>query len=528
MSVPLTGLAGIFTRWDAIASILNNLNNWRGTGWQIVSSLIGNGTTTTVTTPRAHGYTTGDTVLVSGASPTTPNGSFTITVTTTTAFTYLSSYNGTATGLIECAKTAGVGNGFVSVSPLVNSLYAQFPATDQAQTTALYSTLSSYQGIHSTLTQYLQSLAQSLLMSMVQDDSPQPVQSVSNAMSYLISQISGAAQSVQKPLITTSITVGGSNIGNGTLAVSVLGPNGLQLDYLFPENISLLCTADGQSGGVAAQEQFAVLGPAAETDPLNWDWPLGSGVNTALNAIDFLQNNAGGNVLTNSGFQTQTVANTPDNWPIQTGTPGTTITAATGANVYRGTQALGFIGNSAELTSIYQPFGASPGTSAVLQPLTQYGLEVVDKVSSVPAAGALEIALTDGNGNIVNDAQGNPNVLTLGLSTATTSFVPHTFFIRTPAVTPATGYRVRVRLSTALSTGSTVYFQLGANQPSPLYTGGPLACLWAGSTNFIQQDKFTLGVTNALSSRWQLFLERVFQMRSLGLQMPSSNSPTIS
>jgi hypothetical protein len=46
-------------------------------------------TTATVTTATPHGLTTGDTVMISGATPTLYNGSFTITVTTPSAFTYV-------------------------------------------------------------------------------------------------------------------------------------------------------------------------------------------------------------------------------------------------------------------------------------------------------------------------------------------------------------------------------------------------------------------------------------------------------
>ena len=50
-------------------------------------------TTATVTTTGAHGLSTGDLVTVSGATPTAYNGSFTITVTGTTTFTYVMGSN---------------------------------------------------------------------------------------------------------------------------------------------------------------------------------------------------------------------------------------------------------------------------------------------------------------------------------------------------------------------------------------------------------------------------------------------------
>lgn len=53
-----------------------------------VSEALGSGTTITVTTAGLHGLTTGDTVYVFGATEPEYNGLYTVTVTSTTAFTY--------------------------------------------------------------------------------------------------------------------------------------------------------------------------------------------------------------------------------------------------------------------------------------------------------------------------------------------------------------------------------------------------------------------------------------------------------
>lgn len=53
-----------------------------------VASITFSTTTATATTGSAHGYATGDTINISGATPTTYNGDFTVTVTGATTFTY--------------------------------------------------------------------------------------------------------------------------------------------------------------------------------------------------------------------------------------------------------------------------------------------------------------------------------------------------------------------------------------------------------------------------------------------------------
>lgn len=55
---------------------------------QTISSITRSTTTATLTTATAHGLSTGNFVIVSGASPSTYNGEYSITVTSATTFTY--------------------------------------------------------------------------------------------------------------------------------------------------------------------------------------------------------------------------------------------------------------------------------------------------------------------------------------------------------------------------------------------------------------------------------------------------------
>lgn len=74
-----------------------------------VSSITRSSTTATVTTAQAHGYQTGASVKISGATQTEYNGVFTITVTSTTTFTYTVSGSpatpATGTILVELLQT---------------------------------------------------------------------------------------------------------------------------------------------------------------------------------------------------------------------------------------------------------------------------------------------------------------------------------------------------------------------------------------------------------------------------------------
>lgn len=74
---------------------------YNGTQWQVVSgasaqtisSITNSGTTATVTTASAHGLTTGNFVAVSGVTPSAYNGTYRITVTSATTFTYTMASN---------------------------------------------------------------------------------------------------------------------------------------------------------------------------------------------------------------------------------------------------------------------------------------------------------------------------------------------------------------------------------------------------------------------------------------------------
>jgi hypothetical protein len=63
-----------------------------------ISTLSGDGTTTTIVTPVAHRVTTGESYTISNTSDSATHGTFIATVVNSTTFTVLSSFNGSATG----------------------------------------------------------------------------------------------------------------------------------------------------------------------------------------------------------------------------------------------------------------------------------------------------------------------------------------------------------------------------------------------------------------------------------------------
>lgn len=573
MTVPLTGTNGLFTRLGVIEGALSGLNNYLGgntpppavlststsagtlgagtyyvrntynsvagetlASFETSVVLSGTGEVIVQSPPPYQGATSWNCYISSSVGTETKQGSAVAIGTNYTQSAALS-----AGSALPTANTFY--DGLKAIGPVSDAIAAQFASLDQNLINALYQTRDQYRTIHTSWQNYLVSLAQATLVQMVNNDTPLAVKDVTHAMQVLISQMKANAQSVQKPTIAATSTPG-TNTGAGTLAVSTIGPNGLQLDYEFNEVIQALCTTDGQStSGTAGQETFSFYSPIAEQNEAQWDWPLGSGLNGySLNAVDATVNGVAGQLLQNGAFGKWTNASVgPDNWLINVGTVGTNINQATGVNVYKGSSGLGFLGDGSTLQSISQAFNVTPstagnsgGTSLVLYPLTVYCLNFALKVSSVPAAGVIQFSLTDGSNNLISNFQGNAQLLSINLPTqGTTSFLFHTIFFQTPAANPSTGYRLNIKFTTALSSGVSCYVGHVALTPGVQpYKGGPFISLFSGNPNFILGDSFSINVNNHYDSRWQKSLERLFGMRNLVLQqpytqVPSSASPTI-
>ena len=95
---------------------------------QTISSITHTGTTATLTTAAAHGLVSGNYVTISGAAPSAYNGSFVITVTGVTTFTYVMASspasNATTVGTYTVLGITGVDSStFISVNLFKNRLY---------------------------------------------------------------------------------------------------------------------------------------------------------------------------------------------------------------------------------------------------------------------------------------------------------------------------------------------------------------------------------------------------------------------
>jgi hypothetical protein len=414
-----------------------------------------------------------------------------------------------------------------------DSLFDQF--TSQPDRTWVRDLLDGYEGL---LTIPVGGLslgvadAQRILLEMVLADNPSAGTSIPAAVQEVITQMLANSDGVSECAVTSVATPLAGIQGTGVIVVGVLRGDGKKRQNLIAENAVVVCEIDSYSGGATAgQEQFRFTGAPLTADRLSYNWPDGSGASWPFLAIDAAAAaDANGNLLTNSDFETFTVTNTPDNWAIEAGTAGTQILESSAAPYY-GTKNIRFVGNATG-AAISQTFNNTDGTSPTMLPEVNYALSFWGKITTAPAAGVLRIELTDSANTVIADSAGVNNQYNLTLSTAATVWTNYTAVFRAPKVIP-TGMKLRVRLSTALSVASTLDLDhMALAQMQVPYPGGPNVAVFGGAVAFSRGDGWTVADTNDRNSAlylatWNGLMDRLFQMRENGLQLPFRGSPTV-
>lgn len=427
--------------------------------------------------------------------------------------------------LLGGTATSGVTANWVTRANALDTRYGASPA-QQKVLDSLYQSLTSWQGSQSGFLTAIRKIAQDTLVEMVHADTPLASKTVANAMAVLIQQMVGASASVNASAVAAGAQASvGSPTGTPSIVTSLLRKDGLTREYAIPETIRFTCTSDSGTGSTAGREPFSVTTPAAVSDTLAWNWPAGSGSTKSITAVDSSVD-AGANVLTNSDFESFTT-NTPDNWSVVVGAAGTDILAAGSSDAFDSTSnALEFTYNAGTpLSSIVQTLNNVSGSTGTLKPSTVYCINSYMKKGSsgLTGNGTVEISLVDGSNTQVTDDAGNDCKITQVAADLTTSYAAVKGSFVTPKVMPST-YKIRVRLSVAIAdSGESVFIDnLAITEGTELYVGGPVVALFTGATNPVKGDAYTVAITNTYGAIQKGF-DRLFNMRSLGLQLPSDS-----
>jgi hypothetical protein len=476
MTIPLVGSQGLFTRLGHIAGLINNVNGYLGT-----------------------------------SSPTA-----------------LSTW-GTTVPIID------IGHAF-------DNIFAQYVTTDKNLINNLYPTRDSYRQAHQSLTNFLgaqgSGLAAQTLLQMVNEDVPQKGgPTVQGCLTELIRQMTSSGDSVTKPTVTATVASVVAT-GDTQIIASVLGPSGIQRDYIYAEVVNMLCTVSsrGTSGFV---DTFTAQGNPLASGLLNWDFPTGtgfngSGCNATIATCDSRVPGSGNGQIIINPFQTfNTTPNVPDSWTIQLGSAGVDFFAGGSSASYLGTNCLQITGTGTN-AELRQPL-------TTLQPSTVYAISVRVKSSGAGlVAGVLEFDLYDTvAAAVLTDANSVACALTVGFGAVTAAYAVFGGFVRTPAILPNNNTNIVFRLkeTTPFTNGQSMFIDALAFEPAQdLYGtpgGGPFVAAFGGKTRAALNDKFTLtmansALTNPYVVTWQKALMQLFSPAQYGLQINSSAGPTIS
>ena len=388
----------------------------------------------------------------------------------------------------------------------------------------------------------VQSLAAATVNRKVFRDNPQLGQTLTNAnttasIQEVIRQMKLAGATVLNMTVGITPPAAFTGGGNGVMVASAKRPlDGLVLENSYAETLTVVCSSDSYSGGATAgNEGFTVTGAGSQSDVFAFNWPLGSGASSSLQAINGNSSNSNNNILANSGFDNWTAAGIPNNFVLVTGAAGTNINQETSL-VYDGAAAIRLTGDASNtLTQWTQQFNSGAGTSTSLTPQTQYAFNVFLRRDGVAAGqGILAIDLVDNNNNTIKDANGAANTFNIDLTALTTVYAPFNVAFRTPVVLPAT-QSLRFRLTTSLTNNRSVYIDKAAmGLMTQIYTSGPFLANFSGSIPYVFGDYMLVPVTNSRGAggtldSFQCFCSRALpQIISNEFLLPSSPTPTLS
>ena len=342
--------------------------------------------------------------------------------------------------------------------------------------------------------------------------------------------MTGVASVLSSTVTSTSSAVSGI-VGNGARILSVINiPDGTSLQNVIPEKGNLLCTTDSYANGATAgQETFTFTAEPAESDKWAVTWPTGSGVTQTVTATG-----PDNNLIVDGNFEEWT-GTSPTDWTISVGVAGTTVVKSTAVFYPWDTTgtSLSFVGNSSVLHSIYQAFDSTIN-SIVLAPLTSYALCFRLSGNGVlVSAGTFNASLRTSAGAAISSPAGVSNTYDIQIDTLTTSWETYTVEFITPKNIPSDARLVFDISVAGIDTGEIVYIDsVMFVAMTPLYEQGPRVAVFAGSTPFVNSDGWVITDANAYGGggsldNFQTLFDRLFDMRSLGIQLPHAGSPTI-
>lgn len=303
------------------------------------------------------------------------------------------------------------------------------------------------------------------------------------------------ASTVSASLSSTATT----NVGNGVLLLSVLGPDGQPDQRIFSETLTVRCSDDRFGGASAGQERLRITGfPAQRVTSYRTQ---GSG------SYEGLTVSAGANLLANGDFETFTTANTPDNWTLGTGAvAGSTVLAeSTLLHAATSTAALRLASNATT-----SAMTVSQSLSDAVHVYRRYAAGVwLRKNGTVNAGSTLQIAIKGTGFTTVNLFNADP-------STLTTAYALHSAWFGTAEQIPS-DLRMEIAWTNATASGATGQVLI---DDAAVVAGVSFSyvyyAIFRGSVDLVVGDEWTVTTTNDEAGVFQSFFGRFYDA-----QLPS-------
>lgn len=370
-------------------------------------------------------------------------------------------------------------------------------------------------------------VAEGVLIDSVTTNDPLIPATVEACLIELVDQMKNDNETVQK--IANTVTVSDPS-GLNIVRVALVNSDGGINQHTIAEKIRLEVTSDSFTGGTAAgNETLTVIAKDAAADVFNYDYPAGSGSTVTLERTNMNASASEGNSVANGNFNlfdidTPTI---PNNWNAITsyGVAGTNwLISSNGLKIQ----------NLASVR-LQQDISSSVRAKNVYHVHFRFKLNS----SVVLSSGSITVDLVDSSGNTMVDnsnAYLAKSVLFSSIDLANLGVyqdVDATFVVGSK--TPSTVF-LRIMCNGTDQTGVTVELnRLVLTEMQKLYDGGPyISLLGLDSDTLYTGQRIDITITKSLdgagaftNNTFQVLFDRLFEMSSKGITLPSSTVPTI-
>lgn len=335
----------------------------------------------------------------------------------------------------------------------------------------------------------------------------------------LIDDMKATSQTIQKSVVTIgSITATKTNatagvvLLDGTLdgfnpptanSAAYEAYNGVASEMAATSDaMNITCVSDSVISGITENNESFQWGGTVGSEVYSSD-PSGSGEGPSINPLKLNT----GSYLTNADFETWTSTSVVGTW-----TKNSSDAATRSSSPYKGTYAMSFVGDGSKTWDYSQAL-----ISGSVSRYRRYCLACYVKGASGISAGALEVKII---GTGFSAASTEKFTMDASALAAATSYTLKHFYINIPTVIPS-DLAVSITLSGGLTSGKTVL--IDEMQFGPVvYHGGVNAVVIMGAGVFRKNDNFSFTVSNNDAGKFQTFFRK-----GMGLQLPSSSSPSI-